>query len=446
MTSKVWHMGNRSTSPNTSYVASMVELFEAAGFQEMIKPHDVVAIKLHCGEWNNTAYLRPVYARALADKIKSLGGRPFVTDTTTLTYNPNPGRSTELDMRITAERNGYTSEALGCPFIVADGWSGTDDVRIDLPEGYILKEAFIAKAIAHADVLIALTHFKGHPLGVVGGSLKNLGIGAQSKRGKHNVHMGGHPKYGLGAATEFHPERCKGKNECPMWERCNNCCPYGLFHVKDDTVEWEREKCTGCLAHLGVNLGCGVFNLPKEPLEMLHPAIADACLATVNAVGKGKVGFINMAIDISPWCDCVNYADTPLVPNLGVFASQDPVALDKACLDKVGESHGTPGSQAEDIGVADPGVKKLETAAAIMPGMSEEAQINTGELIGLGSKEYELVKVTPSLEKFYGFTEDTRSIGPRFKNLYEKEDPFPRDRYDGQGFKRADDVDYEKVK
>lgn len=446
MASKVWHVGNRSTSPNTSYVASMVELFEAAGFQEMIKPHDVVAIKLHCGEWNNTAYLRPVYARALADKIKSLGGRPFVTDTTTLTYNPNPGRSTELDMRITAERNGYTSEALGCPFIVADGWSGTDDVCIDLPEGYILKEAFIAKAIAQADVLITLTHFKGHPLGVVGGSLKNLGIGAQSKRGKHNVHMGGHPKYGMGAATEFHPERCKGKNECPIWERCDNCCPYGLFHVKDDTVEWEREKCTGCLAHLGVNLGCGVFNLPTEPLEMLHPAIADACLATVNAVGKGKVGFINMAIDISPWCDCVNYADTPLVPNLGVFASHDPVALDKVCLDKVGESHGTPGSKAEDIGVADPGVKKLETAAAIMPGMSEEAQINTGELIGLGSKEYELVKVTPSLEKFYGFSEDTRPVGVRFRNLYEKEDPFPRDRYDGHGFKRADEVDYQKVK
>jgi hypothetical protein len=91
-------------------------------------------------------------------------------------------------------------------------------------------------------------------------------------------------------------------------------------------------------------------------------------------------------------------------------------------------------------------VKKLETAAAIMPGMSEEAQINTGELIGLGSKEYELVKVTPSLEKFYGFSEDTRPVGVRFRNLYAKEDPFPRDRYDGHGFKRADEVDYQKVK
>lgn len=445
MASKVWHMGSRSTSPNTSYVACMLALFEEAGFQDMIEPHDVVAIKLHCGEWNNTAYLRPVYARALADKIKSLGARPFVTDTTTLTYNPNPGRSTELDMRFTAERNGFTSEALGCPFIVADGWNGTDDVCVDLPEGYILKEAFIAKAIAHADVLITLTHFKGHPLGVVGGALKNLGIGAQSKRGKYNVHMGGHPKYGLGVATDFHPERCKGK-ECPRWEQCNDCCPYDLFHVQDDTIEWEREKCTGCMAHFGVNLGCGVFNVPREPMEMLHPAIADGCLATVKAVGEKKVGFINMAIDISPSCDCVNFSDIPLVPNQGVFVGYDPVALDKACLDKVGESHGTPGSIAEDMGVADPGTKKFETAASMMPGMSEEAQVNTGELIGLGSKEYELVAVKASRENFYGFSEDTRPLGTRFGKLRAKESPFPIDRHNGQGFKRAEEVDYEKVK
>ena len=177
---------------------------------------------------------------------------------------------------------------------------------------------------------------------------------------------------------------------------------------------------------------------------MLHPAIADACLATEKAVGKEKVGYINMAIDISPMCDCVNYADTPLVPNLGVFVSHDPVALDKACIDKVGESHGTPGSLAEDAGVADPGTKKLETAASIIPGMSEEAQINTGEIIGLGSKEYELVKVKPAYDKFYGFTEDTRTIRTRFKNLYGKEDPFPYDRYNGQGFKRAEEVEYPK--
>ncbi len=446
MASKVWYAGNRSYSPATSYVADMLEVFEAAELDKLIKPNDVVAIKLHCGEWNNTAYLRPVYARTLADKIKSLGGRPFVTDTTTLNYNPYPARVTELDMRFTAERNGYTSEALGCPFIVADGWMGTDDVHIDLPEGYILKEAFIAKAVAHADVLITLTHFKGHPMGVIGGALKNLGIGAQSKRGKYNVHLGGHPAYGMGATTEFHPERCKGKNECPTWKLCRDCCPYGLFNVKDDTIEWKREKCVGCLAHLGATVGCGVMDIPREPLEGLHAAIADACMATVKAVGKDKVGFINMGIDVSPYCDCVMYADMPLVPHIGIFASKDPVAIDMACVDKVTESEGTPGSAAEDHDVAGSGAKKFENAAALIHGLSEQAQINTGAIIGLGSKEYELIKVKPSATKYYGFTEDTRPGGARFKKLFSKEDPFPRDRFNGQGFKREEKIDFEKIR
>ncbi|MBC7238169.1 MAG: DUF362 domain-containing protein, partial [Chloroflexi bacterium] len=227
----------RSHSGPTGLVPQMLAVFEAAGFAEMISPGDTVAIKVHCGEWNNTAYLRPVYARALADRVKALGGRPFVCDTVTQTYGQVSSRATGLDLLITAERNGYSPAVLGCPFIVADGFNGTDDLRVDLPQGYLLKEAYIAKAIALADVLLVLTHFKGHPLGVIGGSVKNLGIGAQSRRGKHNVHMGGHPKYGLGAATEFHPERCKGR-ECPKWEACENCCPWGLFHVTETSIEW----------------------------------------------------------------------------------------------------------------------------------------------------------------------------------------------------------------
>ena len=80
--SEVYYMNARSESPQTSLVAKMLTVFEAAGLDQMIKPGDLVAIKIHCGEWNNTAYLRPVYPRALADRIKELGGRPFVCDTT----------------------------------------------------------------------------------------------------------------------------------------------------------------------------------------------------------------------------------------------------------------------------------------------------------------------------------------------------------------------------
>jgi hypothetical protein len=179
---------------------------------------------------------------------------------------------------------------------------------------------------------------------------------------------------------------------------------------------------------------------------MCQPSIADSCLATVKAVGKDKVGYINMAIDLTPMCDCMGFADTPVVPNLGVFAGKDPVAIDQACLDKVSEAHGTPGSAAEDRGVAEPGKKKLEKVSPVHSGMSEEAQINTGASIGLGSKAYELLTIETPPEKFFGFSADTRPLGQRFANLYAKEAPFPRDRYDGQGFKREQEADYEKLK
>ena len=448
MASQVYSMGTdgRSHSSATGLVQQMVTVFEAAGFSEIIKPGDAVAIKLHCGEWNNTAYLRPLYARTLADRIKALGGRPFVCDTTTQTYSTASSRATALDLLITAERNGYTSAALGCPFIVADGFNGTDDVRIDLPEGYILKEAFIAKAVALADAMIVLTHFKGHPLGVIGGSVKNLGIGAQSKRGKYNVHMGGHPRYGFGATTDFHPERCKGRSGCDRWQDCEGCCPYGLFHVTEHSIEWDREHCRDCLAHLGANLWCGVCNNPALTAAAACAAMADGCLAAVKAVGRDKVGFVNMAIDVSPGCDCIGFADMPIVPHLGVFAGRDPVALDKATVDKAAESPGMPGSAAEEYGADAVGVKKFTAAAApAFEGLSEEIQLVTGSINGLGSLGYEMVTVDPVVDQTLWQFPDHRTMRGKFGPIYARDDPFPCERYAGQGYRREEQVDLDRV-
>ena len=445
--SKVYYMDAHSESTETSLVAKMLTVFDAAGLDKMIKPNDMVAIKIHCGEWNNTAYLRPVYARALADRVKELGGRPFVCDTTTSTYSPWGSRSSELDILLTAERNGYTSATLGCPFICADGFIGTSDFRVDLPEGYLLKEAYVAQAIAAADVLIALTHFKGHAMGVIGGALKNLGIGAQSKRGKLNVHMGGHPNYGLGAAANFHPEAFKGKAETPDWEILEDCCPFKLYHINEnDELEWEREKCTTCLGCFGVMGPRGILDIPPINFDAVDVAIADACLGVEKAVGRDKVGYINMAIDVSPRCDCANHADVPIVPHLGVFASTDAVAIDMACVDKAKESVGILGSAAELMEAHHPGDRKFEAAAATFHGQSEVASINTGHEIGLGSRDYSLVDVEPADGAKYRFPYDRRASRPRFADRFDKFTPFPYDRHDGKGFARNDEVDLEAMK
>lgn len=444
----VYYRPARAYSQDTGLVADLLAVFDAAGFPDMIRPRDVVAIKVHCGEWDNTAYLRPVFARTLADRIKELGGRPFVTDTITLPYSARASRASALDIYTTAERNGYSPAVLGCPFIVADGYSGLDDVRVELPEGYILDEAFVAAGIASADVMIALTHFKGHGIGMIGGSIKNLGIGCQSKRGKHNVHLGGHPRYSLGAASDFHPEKCKGRKGCPDWELCEACCPWGLFHVSDDTITWDREKCTSCLAHLGVNVACGVVGRPDPVVyEVTNCAIADACLGVVKAVGRDRVGFINMAIDVVPQCDCVNFSDTAMVPNVGVLASRDPVAVDAASKDLVTSSPGMPGSMSEDLDLMEPGTTRMAAVAGRAQAVSEELQINTGVRIGLGRRDYELIEIDPIDRGRLRFPPDPRPVGTRFGRFqYGPLGSFPLDRLGGKGFSRKDAVDLSELR
>lgn len=449
MASKVYYMDPRSSSPQTGMVAKMSTVFEAAGFDSLIKPGDVVAIKLHCGEWGNTGYLRPVYARTMVDRVKALGGRPFVCDTTTLPYNPYPSRATAFDIMVTAERNGYNSGTLGCPFICADGFIGNDDYRVDLPEGYILKEAFIAKAIAAADVLITLTHFKGHASGVFGGAIKNLGIGAQSKRGKFNVHMGGHPKYSFVNSSKFQPDKFKGRRGEKNWEVLEQICPYDLIHVTENSVIWEREKCNDCRACVSALSSRGIVELSVENQRATNAAIADACLATMKAVGKDKVCFVNLALDLTPSCDCAGFSDMPIVPHLGVFASYDPVAIDKACLDMAKASVGMPGSKAADMDVMEEGTHKFEACSPLLTGLTEDIQVNTGEIIGIGTRNYEIVKVPEKQLKDFIFPPDPRPIGLRMRKNFPKL-LFPCDTYfverrDGKNFQRKEAVDLERV-
>ncbi len=309
-----------------------------------------------------------------------------------------------------------------------------------------MKEAYIAQAVAAADVLIALTHFKGHPMGVIGGAIKNLGIGCQSKRGKHNVHLGGHPKYSVANAVTWHPENFPGKANMSDWKILEDCCPYGLFTVTEDTIEWDRERCTSCLGCNGVMAPRGLFEFSEEQFAATDASIADGALGAVTAVGPERCGFINMAIDISPRCDCVNFSDMPIVPNIGVFASKDPVAIDMACLDKVRESHGMPGSIADDFDLLEPGQKRFETVSATVHGLSEEAQINTGVLNGLGSREYELIEPEPQPITKHLFTLDIRPTGQRLGEKFLKFTPFPYERHDGEGFLRDNDADIEYVK
>ena len=183
--SKVWYMDARARRFLESTAIKGRQIIERSGWLDRLKRGDIVAVKTHMGEAYNVGYLRPVIISTLVDLLKERGLRPFVTDTTTMPYHPWISRTLAMDHLETANRNGFNQGSVGCPIVMADGWLGTDDVIVDLKgRGNYLTKQFVARAIADADALLSVAHFKGHPAGGYGGSLKNIGVGGASKRGK----------------------------------------------------------------------------------------------------------------------------------------------------------------------------------------------------------------------------------------------------------------------
>jgi len=397
--SKVYHFGPRG---RISDVIKGQRLFEVAGLNECFDKGDSVAIKIHCGEWDNTGYLRPSIVAGIVETVKEYGGDPFVCDTTTCYLR---SRGTGRDELLTAARNGFTPQTLGCSFVVADGPYGLNEVKAPLENGNFLKHAYLAEAIANADSLIVLSHFKGHGEGVYGAALKNVGIGCSSKQGKSNVHLFQHPIFGV-PAYEFQPEKCIGE-ECPIYKRCGENCPTGSFTLSTEKPypRWDRSTCIGCY-ECGLRRACEVVVQPgaDERRRYFPAVISDAAKAYVDYMGHDHVGFINYAIDITPTCDCVPYSDMHILPNLGVFASKDIVAIDMACLDASVQMQAVPGSRPYDEELeGEPWKAGNEKFTNIMRiPVSQWSSVNAALKLGLGSADYELVEAIPGPRERYG--------------------------------------------
>jgi uncharacterized protein len=381
----IWFMDARARRFLESTAIKGRQILEYSGWLDNLKSGDIVAIKTHMGEAYNVGYLRPVIIRTLVDLLKERGCRPFVTDTTTMPYHPWISRALAIDYLETANNNGFNQASMGCPVVIADGWVGTDDVIVGLKgRGNYLKKQFVSRAIADADALLSVAHFKGHPAGGYGASLKNIGVGGASKRGKMNLH---------GALAGDKPivdaKLCPGR-QCEWWQTCEDCCPEGAIKVTDQ-LKVDLEACVYCFscANLCVNMAGKNAIRRFDYLPALGRRIADSALATMLTKEEGKAFFLNYAIDITPCCDCYGWTDTPFVNGIGVLGSLDPVAVDKACIDLMNEAPGLINSEAEDCGALERGAKKLN----IIKGKDIEAQIYGGVDNGLGSADYELKKV-----------------------------------------------------
>jgi uncharacterized Fe-S center protein len=383
---KIWFMDARAKRFLESTAIKARQILEYSGWLDNLKKGDIVAVKTHMGEAYNVGYLRPIIIRTMVEVLKERGCKPFVTDTTTMPYHPWISRTLAIDHLETANRNGFNHGTMDCPVVIADGWLGTDDVTIDLQgRGNYLNKQFVARAVADADALLSLAHFKGHPAGGYGGAIKNIGVGCASKRGKMNLHgalAGDKPVLNLAV--------CPGKG-CDWWETCMDCCPEGAIQFTEKGIEIDQEACVYCFAcaNLCVNMA-GVKGIQRfDHLPALGRRIADSALATMMTKEAGKVFFMDFAMDITPVCDCYGWTDTPIVNNLGILASYDPVAVDKACIDLMNEAPGLTNSEAEEFGAMAPGSKKLN----LIKGKDIEPQIYGGTENGLGVPEYEFEPV-----------------------------------------------------
>ncbi|OGP55912.1 MAG: 4Fe-4S ferredoxin [Deltaproteobacteria bacterium RBG_13_52_11] len=345
------------------------ELLGKVELPKRVKDKGAVAIKLHFGEQGNTAYVRPVFLRRIVDRVRGLGGRPFLTDTNTL-YGGT--RSNAVSHLITAEENGFAFSVVGAPIIIADGLMGNALVRVPI-EGKIYHEVSIAHAIYYADSLIVVTHFKGHEISGFGGAIKNIGMGCASREGKLSQHSTLGPK--------VKRKDCVGCKTCVEW------CSYGAIEMRDEAAFINPDKCVECGECIAI---CpqGVIQIQwNEASPAFQRKMVEYALGALKNKGE-RAAYVSFVTQVSPYCDCYGYSDAPIVGDVGILASDDPVAIDQASIDLVNAQPGSAVSPyTKDL---PPGTDKFR---AVHREVDWGIQLAYGEEMGLGKRGYELVSI-----------------------------------------------------
>ena len=361
--------------PDEGPADKLKRLIKTAGIDQIDMNGKFVAIKMHFGELGNMSFLRPNYAKAVADTVKSLGGKPFLTDCNTL----YPGsRKNALEHLYCAWENGFTPLSAGCPVIIGDGLKGTDDIAVPVEGGEYVKEAKIGHAVMDADIFISLTHFKGHEMTGFGGTIKNIGMGCGSRAGKKDQHCNGKPI--------IDPEKCRGCKRC-----LKECANDGLhFDEATGKMTLNADNCVGCGRCIGACNFDAIDFAQDAAVKELNCRMAEYTKAVVD----GRPNFhISVVCDISPTCDCHSGNDVPILPDIGIFASFDPLALDQACVDACLRQDPMPNTQLTEEMAKEGFCDHHDHFDNANPNTEYKTCLAHGEKIGLGSRSYEIVTV-----------------------------------------------------
>ncbi len=314
-----------------------------------IEKGSLVAVKLHMGETFTHGFIKPPFVKEIVAEIKKMGGKPFITDTTTLYPR---GRFTAVDYLETARKNGFDSSTIGAPVIIADAPDGESGVVVETG-GSLVKEIEIGQAIHEADYLVALTHCTGHISVGYGGAIKNLGMGCMTKNGKRAVH-----RFSMPQVDTVKCEKCGA---------CVNSCPYSVIRM-NEFPEMDVKRCVGCCRCVDV-CPTKAMQQPEGWFDDYIRALAEAANSVVRKFGENAC-FVNFLTDVTAMCDC-GVQEEALVPDVGILASADIVSVDRASYDLIKEAAG------KDV---------LKEAWNV----DGELQLKIAEELGMGSEEYEI--------------------------------------------------------
>lgn len=354
MSSEVYFAQRRATRGG-GLLDKIEQLFETAGFGQAIAEGDLVAVKACFGERGNTTHVRPELLKRIIRKARQRRAIPFVTDTGALGLGPRSNATTHL---MTATEHGFTEATLGAPVVIADGLMGHDHVPVRVAARH-LDTVPIASALWGAQALIVVNHVTLNPDTALSGALHHLGSLAVTRAGRPFL------------------------THAAVSEPCNTCgsclvTPRGALtdHQSQVLLEAPAQACLACCedeSRLGAPL----------PIAERQERIAEACLAALQGKQQ-KACFFNIMLDVTPEGDDAPFSDAPVIADVGVLASRDPVALDQATLDFFTMQPGLSGTRLNDPSSPD----KL---AQLAPGADPKHLLAYAESLGLGRRDYELL-------------------------------------------------------
>jgi uncharacterized Fe-S center protein len=251
--------------------------------------------------------------RIIVDKVKEHGAKPFVFDTNVI-YSGH--RQNAIDHLNLAYRKGFTPRKLGCPFIIADSVFGTDSraIKVDFNN---IKEIKVPSMLKVLDNLIVLTHITGHIMSGFAGSIKNVAMGMSSRAGKQIQHSSLKPVINL--------------DKCSTCGSCMEICPVSAISEVSGKAFINPNLCIGCCECISACMIDAVMINWHEDANIFIERMAEYATGILSLI-KSKL-FLNFAIDITQECDCIAGDDRRIVKDTGIFASDDILAVDKACFD-----------------------------------------------------------------------------------------------------------------